>query len=106
VYGVCHICSWVKQKLSGLPIGENAALAIPVPVLLIILVAFLVGCGYVLMKIFDSDKQRCLFTIHWEILFLLTLQHTTLTVEFTDSLCIYLFVDTILFSAQEGGEGS
>jgi len=49
---------WVKQKLEGLPLGENAALPIPTSVLLLILTVFLSAVGYGVWQIFESDRQR------------------------------------------------
>jgi len=49
---------WVKQKLSGLALGENSALAIPVPILIAIFFAFLAAVGYGIMQILQSEKKR------------------------------------------------
>ncbi len=46
------------RRLCQLAIGENSALAIPVPILIAILALFLAGVAYVIFLIFDSDKQR------------------------------------------------
>ena len=59
-----HRCAWLwslcltRLSLNQLAIGENSALAIPVPVLIAIFFAFIAGVVYVILQIFESDKKR------------------------------------------------
>jgi hypothetical protein len=49
---------WKPQKLGGVAIGENAALAIPTSILFMIFLIFVGIIGYAIYMIFESDRQR------------------------------------------------
>ena len=51
-------CASIRISYFQLAIGENTALAVPVPILLAIFAVFIAAIGYGVYAIFDSDKQR------------------------------------------------